>query len=62
MSIISSPFIMFDGMKITSNTKILVRDHIILMYILNILDEDTYWSILKLANIYYKNLIFMVYF
>ena len=54
VSTISSPLIVLDGMKITSNTKTLVLNHIILIYIPKILDEGTYRSTLRLANVYYK--------
>ena len=51
---ISLPLVVFDGTKITSNTKTLVLDHVILIYIPKMLDEGTYRSTLKLANVYYE--------
>jgi hypothetical protein len=51
---ISSPLVIFDGVKITYNTKTLELDHIILIYIPKMLDEGTYESTLKLANVYYE--------
>jgi hypothetical protein len=54
VSTISSPLVIFDGVKIISNTKTLELDHVILIYIPKMLDEDTYGSTLRLANIYYK--------
>ena len=54
VSIISSPLIIFDGVKITSGTKTLVLDHVILIYIPKILDEGTYRSTLRLANVCYE--------
>lgn len=39
---ISTPLVIFDGVKVTLNTKTLVLYHIILMYIPNMLDTNTY--------------------
>lgn len=49
--IIFSPFIIFDGVKITSNTKTLVLDYVILICVSKIVDEGTYGSTLRLAKI-----------
>ena len=51
---ISSPLVIFDDVKITSNTKTLEVDHVILIYYLKMLDVDTYGSTLRLANVYYE--------
>ena len=51
---ISSPLIIFDRMKVNFNTKTLVIDHIIMLYIPKILHENTYETTLRLANVYYK--------
>lgn len=51
---ISSPLIIFDRMKRNFNTKTLVIDHVIMLYIPKILDENTYRTTLRLANVYYE--------
>jgi hypothetical protein len=51
---ISSPLVSLNGVKISSNTKTLELDHVILIYIPKMLDEDTYGSTLRLANVYYE--------
>jgi hypothetical protein len=51
---ISSPLVIFDSVKITSNTKTLELDHVIFIYIPKMLDENTYGSTLRLANVYYE--------
>jgi hypothetical protein len=51
---ISSHLVIFYGVKITSNTKTLKLDHVILIYIPKMLDEDTYGCTLRLANVYYE--------
>jgi hypothetical protein len=54
VSTISSPLVIFDGVKITSNTKTLKLDYVILIYISKMLDEGTYGTTLRLANVYYE--------
>ena len=54
MPIIFSPLIIFDCIKRNFNTKTLVLDHVIMLYIPKILDENTYRSTLNLPNVYYE--------
>ena len=51
---ISLPLVISDGVKITSNTKTLELDHVILIYYPKMLDVGTYGSTLRLANVYYE--------
>lgn len=54
VSTTSTSLVIFDGVKVTSNTKYLVLDHVILIYIPNMLSEDIYKSTCRLANVYYE--------
>ena len=51
---IASPLVVFDGTKKTSNTKTLILDQVILIYVPKIWDEGIYRSTLRLANVYYE--------
>ena len=51
---IASPLIVFDDTKIVSNIKTLILDYVMLIYVSKILDEETYRSTLRLANVYYE--------
>ena len=46
--------IMFDGLKVTVKTKYLELDHVILIYIPNMLSEDIFESILRLISFCYE--------
>ena len=52
--IISKPLVIFGSIKVISNTKTLVLDHVILMYIPRILDEVTHKRTPQSAKIYYE--------
>lgn len=54
VSTTSTGIVLFDGVKITSDTKDLNLDHVILVYIPNMLSKDIYKSTLRLANVYYE--------
>lgn len=59
MPTISFTLVIFDGVKVTPNTKTLVFNRVIFIYIPNSLDEGIYGRTLRLANVFYEGLIFM---
>lgn len=54
VSTISTPVVIFEVVKMNPNTKTLVLDRVILIYISNILNEGTYKFTPRLTNVYYE--------